>query len=137
MQFGGNAINHALLGGGGEEPVYPQSLRALMKSPDDLWMNLQPPAPSLPRAVRGTGAQVAHEQESQSRGLWFRWCVRAIKELQTDVSVQVRRSGEATLMERGRTEADLQGEQSADTQPTFTACMMYEKKCTGLHMFLK
>lgn len=36
MQFGGNIINHALLRDEGEDWVYPASLHALIKSPDDL-----------------------------------------------------------------------------------------------------
>ena len=45
-------------GAAGEVQVYPASLHALIKSPDDLRMNSQLAGPSLPMVLQGLGSLV-------------------------------------------------------------------------------
>lgn len=75
--LGGTPLIMLSWGGGGEVWVYPASLHALIKAPDDLWMNSRLAVPSLPMVLQGLGAQVCIKRAGKQleKSLLLRWGV--------------------------------------------------------------
>lgn len=72
-------------GSGDEVWVYPASLHALIKSPDDLWMNSQLVVPSLPMVLQGLGAQVCIKRVGEKYML-LRWGFCSVKSARNSMS---------------------------------------------------